>query len=137
MENCVAINGQRPSLISRSGTLRLTGGDVLSPATMLEHEADHAFSKIVDGSAQYRRTQDGDSNFTNAEEKRVITGNETKTARANGEISKNKKYSRYHHGGNSIKRVHTESPISTKVNKAKTIELRKRIENRSYAVHGD
>ena len=105
-------------------------GDVLSPATVFEHEFDHATDRANNPEAHSDRKRKPDKNYTNKEEGRVITGNETKTARANGEISINAKVSRKSHGGNT--KVHVEGPTSTKVNKKKSIELRRRYQNWLY-----
>jgi RHS repeat-associated protein len=113
-----------------NGGLTNENGNVLSPATLLEHETDHAVAQLADWSGFYNRQQKSpDKNYSNKEEKRVISGSETKTAKAKGEIPKSAKQSRYHHGGKSIQRVYTKTPVSTKVDKTKTKELRKRIED--------
>ena len=66
-----------------------------------------------------------DNNYDNKEEKRVITGTEQRTARANGEISANS-ITRNNHDGLP---VITNSPTSNKVNPAKTVQFNKRLES--------
>jgi CDGSH-type Zn-finger protein len=59
-----------------------------------------------------------DENYGNSEEKRVIQGSETKTARANGEISKTKPYSRESHGRSGKKgnkHVKVKNETSTEI----------------------
>ncbi|NQX81904.1 MAG: RHS repeat-associated core domain-containing protein, partial [Flavobacteriaceae bacterium] len=99
-------------------------GDVLSPATILEHESDHAVDRVKNSKTHKNNVSTMDSNFKNKEEKRVINGNETKTAKANGEINKNAKSSRKNHKGVS---VHTKNSTSTKVDEKKSIQLRNRV----------
>ena len=110
-------------------------GDVLSPATMLEHEIDHAYDEVKNPSLHNSGVDTKDRNFTNKEEKRVITGNETTTARANGEISKNRRFSRDSHKstsnyGNTV--IIDGGPSSTKVNKSKSAQYRKKLSSRPY-----
>jgi RHS repeat-associated protein len=97
---------------------------VLSPATVLDHELDHGYQAQKNPSqyAQDENTNRTDG-YTNNEEYRVITGSEQKTARANGEIKENQ-VTRGNHNGRTVA---TSSPTSTKVNRARTIELRKRM----------
>jgi len=52
--------------------------------------------------------------YTNTEEFRVISGNETLTARMNGEIAFPKLQSRFCHSCSDINSVRVKSPISTK-----------------------
>jgi len=99
------------------GGLMVSNGDILSAATILEHEFDHGVSMTYDTKGHLKRRDTKLKDYTNAEELRVISGSETKTARANGEISANKSQSRFSHGGNT--RVPTESPTSTKVRNTK------------------
>ncbi len=113
METSSSSNDSGRNLIywSSSTGLQVENGDILSAATILEHEFDHAISRIYDMANFYQRASNAKKGYRNEEEYRVITGSETKTARANGEISKNKKQSRYIYDGAFIP---TESPISTK-----------------------
>ncbi|EHQ41278.1 RHS repeat-associated core domain-containing protein [Myroides odoratus] len=97
--------------------LQVENGDVLSPATILEHEFDHANSYVNDTAGFIKRGRQTLHGYTDAEEKRVIMGSETKTARANGEISANKSQSRYSHEGNT--RVPVVSPTSNKIRNTK------------------
>ena len=77
----------RVPLCSITSTTARSGGKQ-SAATRLEHEFDHAvhwydnkFEHI-----QYRKAND--SQYETKEERRVITGSETKTAKANGESTR-------------------------------------------------
>lgn len=95
-------------------------GNVLSPATILEHEADHSLTSQKEGIQKFderRKTEDKD--YGNKEERRVIMGSEQKTARANNEI-KNGTITRKNHKGESVV---TEGPTSNKINKQKTYEF--------------
>ncbi|MBN1971954.1 MAG: hypothetical protein JW870_21560 [Candidatus Delongbacteria bacterium] len=106
--------------------LKTIEGDVLSPATVLEHEVDHAYNKKTDPSGHEERKNTYDPNYTNAEEKRVIEGNETTTAKANGEIG-DKNLSRSSHRGNS-KVIIVGGVSSTKINQQKSDVLNKNLE---------
>lgn len=66
--------------------LLTSNGDILSPATILEHEAAHALAQVTEVDAYNIRLFAGDSQFRNKEERRVIEQNESQTAKANGEI---------------------------------------------------
>jgi len=101
-----------------TGGLETENGDILSPATGLEHEFDHAVDRKTNSKAHSEGVNDtSDENYTNAEEKRVIQGSETNTAKANGEISRNKTQSRYSHKrGDNVRSVQVEDEISTKKN---------------------
>jgi hypothetical protein len=102
-------------------------GDVLSPATMLEHETDHAVSGAKDYGAQRNRVKQEDANYENKEEKRVITGSEKKTGTANGEF-KNSTQRKSHNGTNVV----VSGVTSTKVDKAKTEANIKKMEDSGY-----
>ena len=88
-------------------------GVVLSPATILAHEADHALDDLTNAKEHSDRRGTYDQNYENAEEKRVITGSEQKTAYANGEIKRGK-VTRRNHGG---KTVYTTSAVSNIIKK--------------------
>ncbi len=95
------------------GGLEVENGDILSPATTLEHEFDHAVDRRKDKEKhQERRGKQSDKNYSNDEEIRVIKGSETKQAKLNGEIDKNKTQSRYCHGCGTNKKVKTKGPTS-------------------------
>ena len=86
----------------------------ISPATALEHEMDHLYKEQMTSDkdyGEYRKTTNPgtDSQYDTKEERRVITGSEARTARANGEYPKN--YMRKNHEGRRIK---TDSPISNR-----------------------
>ena len=68
------------------GGLETTNGSILSPATLLEHEAGHALAGALTPSTKFKNSITADKKYDNKEEKRTVTGTEQKTARANGEI---------------------------------------------------
>jgi len=63
-------------------------GYVESPATILEHEMDHALDYLRNPKAHQDRVDTPDKQYKNAEERRVTTGSEAKTGYANGEYPK-------------------------------------------------
>jgi len=71
-----------------------TEGVTISPASVLNHEADHALYALRHPNA----TVKNDNQYGNSEEKRVIAGSEQKTAKALGEI-KNGQVTRRNHKG--------------------------------------
>lgn len=103
-------------------------GQILSPSTVLEHEIDHAYHKATNSKEHQILVERVNDNFTNEEEKRVILGNETITAVANGEVPDGSN-SREHHGEDEgIRTVFIEDPTSTEVDEEKTKILKQRIE---------
>ena len=60
-------------------------GGAISAATALEHEMDHALDEQTKPNEHKERAKTENSQYDNEEEKRVITGSEAKTAKANGE----------------------------------------------------
>ena len=74
---------------------------VLSPATSLEHEIDHAYQAQTNNSKYKKDRTEVDKFYKTKEEKRVITGSEQNTAEANGEIKKGET-TRKSHGGRSV-----------------------------------
>jgi hypothetical protein len=103
---------------------RNNNGTVVSPATVLDHEFDHAVRHIKDKAGHDQDAATTDKNYTNMEEKRVITGSEQETARANGEIKKGQ-VTRTGHNGNYVV---TESETSTEVDEEKTKPTLQRID---------
>ena len=87
-----------------------SNGNVISATTILNHEADHALQEITNPLQKKKDYETFDEQYANAEEKRVITGSEQRTARALGEI-KDDDVTRTDHTGFPYK---TESPISVK-----------------------
>ena len=61
--------------------LKLNDGNILSPATGLEHEAAHAFNMKTN-----KVDESPDTRYGTKEERSVIQGAELKTAKANGEL---------------------------------------------------
>ncbi len=84
-------------------------GVTLSPATVLNHEADHALQEIDNPTQKAKDKRTPDPDYSNLEERRVITGSEQETARKHGEI-KEGEVTRKNHSGT---RYETVSPTST------------------------
>ena len=72
---------------SRTGLLTNNGFE-LSPTTVLNHEIDHAVQFDQNHEQQMQDYNSKDENYSNKEEKRVITGSEQETAKKLGEIDK-------------------------------------------------
>lgn len=83
-------------------------GIVLSPATILSHEADHAIDDYRNAIMHSERKRHLMEDYNNQEEYRVITGSEQLAAKANEEIGPNE-VTRYNHNG---KTVYTTGPTS-------------------------
>ena len=102
-------------------------GVVLSPATSLDHEIDHAYQAQANNS-QYKNDAKGpnrkDSQYDTKEERRVICGSEQKTSLANGERNNNQVTRKSHRGTTVI----VPEITSTIADKAKT----KQYENELY-----
>jgi len=97
--------------------LETTSGNILSPATILDHEGSHVLEYALKGKVKYNTLVDAvNSKYDTKEEQRVIEGSEQKTARANGEI-KYPQITRNNHKGLP---VITKSPTSNQINRAKT-----------------
>ncbi len=77
-------------------------GHLLTPATVLNHEIDHANQHKNDPKQMKKDLKTPDSQYDNAEEKRVITGSEQKTAKKHGEIKKNEVTRKDHQHGTSM-----------------------------------
>lgn len=84
-------------------------GIVMSPATVLNHEADHALQEITNRSQKKKDANTPDAQYGNKEEKRVIEGSEQDTAKKLGEI-KDGEVTRTDHNGQAII---TKGPTST------------------------
>ena len=91
--------------------LETDNGNVMSPASILNHEADHAEDDIKDHS-NHKNMKEKDESYDNKEERRVIRGSEQKTARKTGELRKNTTVTRRKHSMVAV--IKTNSPISTK-----------------------
>lgn len=61
-------------------------GIEVSPATILNHEADHALQELYNPNQKKKDIKTHDAKYGNKEEKRVIEGTEQKTANKLGEI---------------------------------------------------
>jgi RHS repeat-associated protein len=100
-----------------------TDKGTLSPATVLEHETDHAVGYETNYYKQLEDKRTSDDHFKNKEEKRVITGTEYKTGVANGELQPIRKgrekldssYRSHSRGKNTF--VPVDSPTSNKKKK--------------------
>ncbi|MDR6969674.1 RHS repeat-associated protein [Flavobacterium arsenatis] len=66
--------------------LETTNNYILSPATVLDHESDHALQGALSPGKKLAASTTADKQYINKEEARVITGSEQKTAYKNGEI---------------------------------------------------
>ena len=89
----------------------LTNKDVvISPATVLDHEDEHAAGNAKSPADFDKRRRTPDKQYENKEEKHVITGTEQKTAKALGEINKGEKTREDHSGKDA---VITNDPTST------------------------
>ena len=73
-------------------------GHLLSPATVLNHEIDHALQDKLDPNQMTSDLETEVENYSNLEEKRVITGSEQDTARKHGEIKHGEVTRLDHHG---------------------------------------
>ncbi|MBQ9093748.1 MAG: hypothetical protein IJY03_07130 [Prevotella sp.] len=89
--------GRQPTIYwePRKG-LKTTDGGKQSPATRLEHEFDHAVDQLDSPQNHRNRKDKYDEQYDSEEEKRVITGSERKTAKANKEAI------RYDHYGETF-----------------------------------
>jgi hypothetical protein len=113
-----AFNKTFPDKITWNPTLGLKtdNGFVLSPATILEHEADHALQRRKFPTQHSNDKVPDGSPMTNPEERRVITGTEQAVARAMGEIGVNQ-VTRDNHRGEGVV---TTGPTSNVVDNHKT-----------------
>ncbi len=80
----------------------------LSPATILEHEFDHAVNSNKMNKEGNKMPKVTDGQYDNTEEKRVIQGSEKKTGNLNGEIPKNQ-HRKDHRTGTFL---NVSSPVS-------------------------
>ena len=98
-------------------------GTVNSPATIFDHEADHALEhKIKAQEYEVNRVRGSDLQYQTKKERRVITGSEQKTSRANGETRPGQVTRRNHNG----KTVITKGVTSNVIDEQKTLEYEKR-----------
>ena len=97
--------------------LETTNGTILSPATVLDHESDHALSSALAPDTQNTLLMSKDKNYDNKEEKRVVQGSEQVTAAANGEVASFGSVTRNNHKGLP---VITTSPTSISIDNSKT-----------------
>lgn len=91
--------------------LKTQKGHKLSPATILNHEADHALAYIEDPKKYVVKAKAIYPNYGNLEEKRVVSGSEQRTAKALGEINE-EEVTRTDHYGTFFS---TYNPTSTEV----------------------
>lgn len=82
--------------------LETTSGHILSPATGLEHEFDHAVDWDKDAYSHNKRALTPNSYYDNEEEKRVITDTEQKQAQKNKEIMPGE-HTRKDHKGKEVR----------------------------------
>ncbi len=105
-------------------------GSVVSPATVLDHELDHQVEFSKDPVGTRTRAMEKDSQYGTTEERRVITGSEQKTAKANGEI-KEGQVTRTNHGGDA---VITYGTTSNKINRNATYQFYLKYDKEGYNV---
>lgn len=86
-----------------------TNGTMVSPATILNHEADHAQQELNNPDQKKIDKAEPDAQYGDKEEKRVIEGTEQDTAKKLGEI-KEGEVTRTDHGGNGYE---TKGPTTT------------------------
>ncbi len=104
-------------------------GTVVSPATVLDHELDHGVQRATNREQfESDRTPKSDKQYGTKEERRVITGSEQKTARANKE-TKEGQVTRTNHKG---KPVVTKGVKSTEVDNNKTQKFRRNQDEEFY-----
>jgi len=100
--------------------LETTSGNILSPATILDHEAGHILEYALKGKIKYNILVDAvDAKYDTKEEGRVIEGTEQRTARGNGEV-KYPQVTRNNHKGLPVM---TKSPTSNKIDRTKTYKF--------------
>ncbi|WP_298753797.1 RHS repeat-associated core domain-containing protein [uncultured Psychroserpens sp.] len=85
-------------------------GIILSPATALNHEIDHALFALTEPAQFGRLISRDDDNYDDKEEKRVITGSEQTTAKKHGEIVDGQ-VTRTNHG--AVNDIKVDDPTST------------------------
>lgn len=88
-------------------------GTVNSPATILDHEASHALEHKTNPETYEVNRNSKDLQYDTKEERRVITGSEQKTSRANGETRPGQVTRRNHHGRTVITTGVTSNTIDT------------------------
>lgn len=79
-------------------------------AEIANHEADHVYDDLTNTKAHSSRRAIKDKDYTNQEEKRVITGSEQLSAFANGEIKRGQ-VTRTNHRGKTVLTVGATSNI--------------------------
>lgn len=107
--------------------IKYDSGNVGSPASVLDHEVDHAYDYVLNPVGHTKQKLQNDEKYRNAEEKRVISGSEVKTARCNGEIKKNQ-VTRINHDGYEV--CVDGGVTSTKINIENTKKYHKNDVNR-------
>ncbi len=130
-ENSMFSSAQNAIFWNPEGGTETDNGTVRSPASVLEHEADHAVGYNSDSKSYFDRLNSPDSQYSNKEERRVITGSEQTTARANGEIS-GKQVTRRNHNG---RLVITNGVSSNAINRKKTYNYYKLLDANGYQVN--
>lgn len=97
-----------------------TNNKIMSPATVLGHEIDHALSDKKDSVKHAENSKKGsDAKYDTKEEKRVIQGSEQTTAKKHGDI-KPGEVTRKDHGGSAR---YAPDPTSNKNTKEKPKEI--------------
>ena len=105
--------------------LQNENGTVTSPATDFDHEAAHALEHKTNAQEyEVNRVRGNDSQYDSKEERRVITGPEQRTARANGETRPGQMTRRNHKGRTVVTKGVTSNVID--IQKTKEYEKRKK-----------
>jgi len=112
--------------------IETTSGNILSPATLLEHEAGHALAGALAPGTKLARVESSDKQYRDKEEKRVTIGIEQKTARANGEIGM-VGTTRTDHKGLPVV---TKSPTSNTVDRPKTYNTLNTLHSKGFFFPG-
>lgn len=97
-----------------------------SPASVADHEFDHAVQRATNRGQFENDVQKGDREYDTKEERRVITGSEQKTARANGEIKEGEVTRTNHRGRQVITKGVTSNQIDTQKTQQYEEQKRKR-----------
>ncbi|MEO6882417.1 MAG: hypothetical protein ABI199_00180 [Bacteroidia bacterium] len=91
-------NGKNTILWNAHAGVLTTKGHILSAASGLSHEADHAYEYATHPEKYTKDATTGDAKYTTKEERRVITGSEQNVALKLGEIKKGEETRTDHSG---------------------------------------
>ena len=103
-----------------TAALLTSNGKILSPATVLNHEIDHALDDKLNPKEHKENSRKGsDAQYDTKEEKRVIEGSEQETAKKHGEINEGE-VTRTDH---QMSTRNTQDPTSNKNTTERPVEL--------------